>query len=188
MKVIEDNYVAFLFKHPSARNILGNWFRPFQWDTQKTREENLLNALKIIMITGQQDEFINRLNMPHHIITSHGDVNLDHIANVGTMHLIDPALQYIEDNDLITEAFRRYNTNRNLERTLIYCNQDDKICHCALDYPSDYNYCGQVIYKDLLGVICVGYGDRHKYACTKDDIASAIARPFGVRLINMNTL
>ena len=155
MNVIEDKYVAFFYKHPSARNILGNWFRPFNWDNSKTREENLLEALKIIMITGQQELFIERLTMLHRIVTSHGEVDLDHIAEVGTIDLIDPALQYIEDKNLIQEAIGRFKMNKLLERTLIYRNDKGEIRHCQLDYPSDYGNCGQVIYKELLGVIWV---------------------------------
>ena len=189
MRVIDDDSVRLFFQHPSAKRIMGRWFSPYRPSMDLSDEENYLNFLKFVMVTGMQDEFYKRLNEPHQLMTSHGLVDFNHIAKVGNKHLLDPAIQYIENENLVFEATSKYNINDRMNRLLVYTDNHDKMRHFWIDCPADWRSGGQVIYKKIHGILYVNRGEECRYANSHSDIVNVIAsKPADASLINMETL
>jgi hypothetical protein len=174
MQIIDDETVKRFYQHPSAKKII-KWFIPFVWSDYFTRAENYLNFLKYIMITGQQEEFYEKLNETHEIVTKDEVIDLNKISETGNKDSLDPVYQYIEDYNLINEALSKFDINRRMNRLAIYINSYDNIAYDWLDEPADYSHTRSIVYKKILGIIHVTYKDKYIYVNTQEDIAHVIA-------------
>lgn len=188
MKLINDETVKIFFQHPSAKNIM-RWFRPFVPSSELTDEENYLNFLKYIMITGQQDEFMEKLSEPHALKTSLGNLDFNQISQNGKKVTVTPDIQFIEDNNLRQEALWRYDVNRRMNRLIIYLDTNGKNRYEWIDGPADYKHWPSVVYKKIWGILYVPYKGEVEYVNTSSGIANLIASKTPMsQLINANNL
>ena len=103
MDRIDNNIVLELLHHPMVRHIvhMAGWH--MSWDEKRSREDNLLMALRYIMITGKQPELIKFMNEEHVLNTENGVVDFNQIAKDGTIDNMDPVLEFIARKDLVHE-------------------------------------------------------------------------------------
>ena len=174
MKLISDEAVKMFYQHPSAKNIM-RLFMPFVPSSNFTDEENYLNFLKYIMITGQQDEFIKRLNEPRTLKATTGVFDFNQIAQESRKDSLTPDIQFIEDYNLRKEAIWKYEINKRMNRLIVYTNAYGKFAYEWIDGPVDYRTWPSVVYKCIWGILRVSYGGNVEYINTGDEIAKVIS-------------
>ena len=191
MDRIDDNIVLELLYHPMVRHIvhMAGWHN--SWDESRSREDNILMALRYFMITGTQSELMEYMNEQHVLNTENGIVDFNQIAKDRTINELDPLLEYIARKNLVNEL-EYYNTYPKAcpGRMLIYVNQHNQLGYQFLDASgcsSDY----VVMYKKFVGMITSiynsnfygEYGKDTKLITSKEKIASLISKRVSGKLI-----
>ena len=184
--ILTDDEVITYFNHPSCKNMT-KWFR-HSWDTRISREENVLNILKFIMITGQQKTFREKLNAERQIKTSEGVIDLNEVAKKGKKDELNEVIEFIEDKDLISDIEWKIRTKwSNLPIYLVYKNKDDKFTYEDLStFPNHSS--PTIFYKKIFAVVR-REGDTAVIKTSKEDILEELtSRTIYNPLVNINYL
>ena len=184
MKIISNDTALNYYWHPSAKRIAES-IKPGIWHDKDMRFNNCCRILKYVMVTGQTDEFMEKLKGPHTINIDGCDICIDEMA-----YPIMEDLQYIEDNNLMKDALYYYNINNRLRRTLIYLNEKNEIKHVRLDSSDNFGNNNEVIvYKKIYGVIEVSGPEYVKYITERQRLIDCIKyHSISVMLVNNETI
>ena len=184
MKVIPDDIALKFFYHPSAKRISES-IKPGIWNEKEMRFDNVCRILKYVMITGQTDELMKKLNEPHTINVNGEQIYIDEMV-----YPIREDLQYIEDHNLMKDALYYYGINNRLRRTLIYCDEKNQVRHAMLDSDDNRCSCNEVIvYKKLYGIIQVSGPEYVKYITERQQMIDTLKyHTIKVTLVNNETI
>lgn len=185
--ILTDDEVMMYFNHPSCKNIL-RWFQ-FSWNCDLSREENVLNFLKFVMITGGQKLFREKLNTERQINTSEGIIDLNEVAKNGKKEELNEVIEYIEDENLIADIEWKIKTNwSKLPIYLIYKNKNDKFVHRDIVTTNEYSRQEAIFYKKLCAIVKMS-GNKVVIKTSKEDIIDVLtSETIYNPLININNL
>lgn len=185
--VLTDDEVTMYYNHPSCKNIL-KWFQ-FSWNHNLSREENVLNFLRFVMITGCQKLFREKLNTERQIKTSDGVIDLNAVAKNGTKKELNEVIEYIEDNSLIQDIEWKIETGwSNLPIYLVYKNKNDRFVHHDIVTKNEYSRQRAIFYKKLCAIVKKS-GDNIVIKTSKEDIIDVLTSEIIYNpLININNL
>jgi len=185
--VLTDDEVTMYYNHPSCKNIL-RWFQ-FSWNNDLSREENVLNFLKFVMIIGGQKLFREKLNTERQIKTSDGVIDLNEVAKNGTKKELNEAIEYIEDNGLIQDIEWKIKTGwTHYPIYLVYKNKNDRFVHRDIVTINEYSRKEAIFYKKLCAIVKKS-GDNVVIKTSKEDIIDVLTSEIIYNpLININNL
>ena len=183
--VLTDEEVLMFYNHPSYQNIM-KWF-PYEYHYDLSKEQNVLNCLKMIMITGHQNEFREKLKEEHIINTSDGQIDLNKIAKEEDSKL-NEVLQYIEDYDLVNKIKSEFNYKTPIDyKFIVYRNKNNELRYDDLNTSTEYAP-HTIFYREICAIIKgFRYDKKVVIATSKEDIIEYLTEnSIGVQLINLN--
>ena len=184
--ILTDEEVSMYYNHPSYRKIM-KWF-PFTYVSNLTKEENILNFLKKIMVIGEQKDFREKLKEEHIINTSDGQIDLNKIAKEEDSKL-NEVLQYIEDKDLVGEINRYfdYKNVTSIPKLIVYRDEKNRLRYNDLNSSTKY-VTTTIFFKEICAILKGdSYHKKVDIATSKEDIIEYLTeKSIGVQLVNLN--
>lgn len=153
MERIDEKTAVLLYMHPAAACI-ARGLDGRLWNPKADRGANCLDVLRYAMVTGKNARLLELMSEPHVMKTDRGAVDLNAVAEAGTICDLSPAVLYALDNRLDEEGRLCYMMDSGDNCILVYRTKKGNIRHRhAGVWPE------RIVYTKILGVIISGaYG------------------------------